>query len=320
MRGFTVCSASRSEQVKLTIRFDRENLVSPGERKLIETLPRPPLEANVSFNGLYIVEWLHDSPCEPRTGWELHLKMEHLRPGWSRYVRCETKNDVFRAIGNATVVRGVAPILHIECHGDDAGLGNGASDEKILWDELRPLLQALNLASECNLLVFIAACEGFAGIKALTEGPRAAAAVLIGPASPLDTDQLAAATDTFYSEFARGNAHLQTVVDAMNAQCGVHFEPELMALLAFEATVERMVVDARDERRFERMERMRARLSDAGKSTEAMSHFDEITAKAAQHTWDILFMLDRYPSNASRFGVDIVGLARRIAAFRGRAW
>jgi hypothetical protein len=309
---------------RLRGQFDWENSVSPSERKLIELLPRPPLQAHISFNGLYIVEWLQDSPSEPRTGRDLHLKMERLRPGWSRYVRCETKEDVFRAIRNATVVEGVAPILHIECHGDDLGLGNGASNEEILWDELRPFLQELNLASGCNLLVFIAACEGFAGIKALTEGPRAPAAALVGPASPIDTGQLAAATHAFYSGLPCGNTHLQTMVDAMTAQCGVHFEPEPMALLAFESMVERMVVDSRGQNRTNRMGRMRARLSelglDAAKLADAMSQFDEIMATSAQQTWDTFFMLDHYPSNASRFGVDLVGVAHRIAAFRGRAF
>lgn len=298
--------------------------MSPGERKLIEILPRPPLKAPISFNGLYIVEWLQDSPSEPRTGWELHLNMERLRSGWSRYVRCDTKEDVFRAIRNSTIVDGVAPILHIECHGDDLGLGNGANNEEIVWDELRPFLQELNLASGCNLLVFIAACEGFAGIKALTEGPRAPAVALVGPASPIDTRQLATATNTFYSGLACGNAHLQTMVDAITTQCGVHFEPEPMALLAFESMVERMVVDFRGPNRANRMDRMRARLSeiglDAAQLADAMNGFDGTEANTWQRIWDTFFMLDRHPENDARFGVDIVGVAHRIAAFRGRVF
>jgi hypothetical protein len=50
-------------------------------------------------------------------------------------------------------------ILDIECHGNSSGLE--LTDGSIVtWDELRPSLQSINIASRFNLLLVLACCDG----------------------------------------------------------------------------------------------------------------------------------------------------------------
>lgn len=296
--------------------------LSREELDLMERLPRPPLQASLRFNGVRIIEWLQDLPTEPRTGLQLHQRLEAIRPGWSKYVRCHTKNEVLKALQETEFSNGVGPVLHIECHGDGDGLGDGGNREDLLWDVLRPYLQELNEKCGCNLLVFVAACEGFAGIKSLTQGPRAPAAALIGPVSSIYSDDLAAASLEFYLGAIGGSDNLQSMARAATVRSGVHFEPEPMALLLYEALTEKLIEQARPHNRATRMKRLATRLSRTGliesQVTARMKNFDLIEAQVAQATWDHFFLIDRFPRNAERFGLDVAALARQIASFHGR--
>ncbi|WP_152599869.1 hypothetical protein [Noviluteimonas dokdonensis] len=215
-------------------------------------------------------------------------------------------------------------ILHIESHGNDEGIDDGSGNEFLSWDELTPVLQSLNEASGCNLLVFMAACAGFAGILALAQGPRAPAVALVGPAVKLSAYESVEAAKAFYRPLVGGTAHLQAMADASTWESGVLFEPEPIAILAWESWVQKMIIDARQANRQARIERSRDRLMKAGysksKTDALLSSFDESEAHVAQLAWDRFFMLDKHPSNASRFGVDFVEIARKIAAFYYRGF
>ena len=149
------------------------------ERALFETLPGPPEVAEIRTSNVWIVEWL--SADEAHTGRDLHDWMKERRPGWSVHVPCETKAEVIAAIARATERAqdsGMSPVLHLEAHGGNEGLGgpDGKNGKEFLtWDELTEPLQKLNLATRCNLVVVVAACIGFAGIQVLRRGPRAPA-------------------------------------------------------------------------------------------------------------------------------------------------
>ncbi|MEJ1097691.1 MULTISPECIES: hypothetical protein [unclassified Pseudoxanthomonas] len=49
-----------------------------------------------------------------------------------------------------------------------------------------------------------------------------------------------------------------------------------------------------------------------------MAEFDLNEAKIWQFSWDRFFMLDLDPENAARFGLNLLKIARRIAAHHGR--
>jgi hypothetical protein len=278
----------------------------------------PPAKAEVDVSGVLILEWLKDSPLEPRTGLELHKIIEAARPNWSTYMPCTTKADLLRAIESAASPRG--RIVHIECHGCEDGLGDGSGIEFLTWNELNLPLQILNEASNCNSLVFVAACLGFAGISALASGPRAPAAALVGPADSLSPAELFAATVAFYQTLIGGNGHLTQMAAASTASSTVHFEPESMAVMAFDVWAERLIVNARPETRALRIEAARKRLieqlhNSPQEADTQLLEFDRAESQAAQAAWDYFFMLDRAPNNATKFGVDFRLASQRVAKF-----
>ena len=158
--------------------------LTQAERALFHSLPKPPLHGGVATNNVWIIEWLYAG--NRKTVRELRDWMETLRPGWSHYISCYSGAEVIDGICQATefcLRHERVPVLHIEAHGCKTNLEgpNRRGGKDILGREnLTPPLQDLNLATRCNLLVFFAACTGFAGIQALTKGPRAPAVCMVG--------------------------------------------------------------------------------------------------------------------------------------------
>jgi hypothetical protein len=56
-------------------------------------------------------------------------------------------------------------ILHLECHGGDAGIELGDSLDAVAWNELRDLLGTLNMKNGCNVGLVLACCNGFGSLK-----------------------------------------------------------------------------------------------------------------------------------------------------------
>ena len=143
------------------------------EREILKSLPGPPATADIRTTNVWIVEWL--PPNDRPTGRLLHDWMMERRPGWSAYYSCKNKAQVIHSIERATVraqQSEMVPVLHLEAHGDEVGLGGpdeGGRSELLTWEELTAPLQELNLATRCNLVIFVAACTGFAGIKHFAE-------------------------------------------------------------------------------------------------------------------------------------------------------
>lgn len=264
--------------------------------KLLETLPKPPKSAGIQSTNVWIVEWLASN--ERPTGLLLHEWMKARRPGWSAYTRCGSKREVICAVERATSrtrESGMIPVLHLEAHGGDAGL-EGPSDpgrrELLTWDELTGPLQSLNVATRCNLVVVVAACTGFAGIGALTRGPRAPAVALVGPDAEVMPQDLLAGTKEFYRRWRDGAPRLYDIVESASREAGaVTFELEPFIDLAYEAVTEQLVVSIKT--------------CPKGLLKHLRDH--------AQRTWNELFMIDMYPENGKRFGLDMKRIVDQIA-------
>ena len=71
------------------------------------------------------------------------------------------------------------PLLHIETHGDQEGIGLG--DDGLEWQELMNALTPLNLATGCWLPVFLVACEGVRGTRMAQVMRRAPFYAIMGP-------------------------------------------------------------------------------------------------------------------------------------------
>ena len=187
------------------------------------------------------------------------------------------------------------PVLHLEAHGSEDGLAgpDGSGGQDVLrWDELTGPLQRLNLATRCNLIVVVAACTGFAAIKALTRGPRAPAVALVGPDAEAFARDLLEGTKEFYRRFQDKNAGLRRIVESASQQAGrTTFEPEPFAALFYEAFVEGIIISMRSNE----MQLM------------------QVLPTISQRIWDEMFMIDLYPENRARFGLDIRPIVDQIA-------
>lgn len=294
----------------------REIDLSSDELDLLDRLPGPPTMASIRTTNAWIVEWLN--PQDQKTGRLLHDWLQGRRPSWSAYVPCKSKADVLAAIERATVraqQSGIMPLLHLEAHGDEIGLGGPdglGGSELLTWEELADPLQRLNLATGCNLVVLVAACTGFAGVKAFFRGPRAPAVALVGPTDRIVEGDLLRGTKEFYRCWGDEDPKLMDIVASASREAGsVGFEMEPFAVLAFEAMAEALIVSLRPEER-----RRRAEVCRQGMQTLREFSDPEIERRLSllpaippsadlQAEWDRLFMIDVWPENREKFGVDM---------------
>ena len=265
------------------------------EQEIVDSLPGPPPISRIVSTNLWIIEWLPLQ--EQRTGQQLYKWANMIRPKWSRYCLCHSKCEVINAIREATSYTRSnhrAPILHIEAHGAKAGLEGpcGQGLEFLTWPELCVPLQELNVATNCNLLVFIAACTGFAGIGAFYQGPYAPAVALAGPDSTVIPGELLQITKEFYRRLMDENASLTDMAtSASRESASVVIEWEPFPVLAFEAFAKNLVLELR-----------RLSTEIALPQSEISRQIDSIDL--TQRIWDKLFLIDQNPNNAERFGVN----------------
>jgi hypothetical protein len=299
--------------------------LTSGERELVERLPGPLELAGIRASNIWIVEWLPLGETE--TGRLLHDWMKQRREGWSVHFSCGSKKEVFAAIAKATERANCAelhPVLHIEAHGGDVGLegpnGHGGS-ELLTWDELTEPLQALNLATRCNLVVVVAACTGFAGIKALRSGPRAPAVALVGPDAPVSPTNLLWGAKEFYRRWLDEKPRLTKIAESASREAAtVSFEWEPFAILAYDALVESLIRSMRPGERSKRAQRVRQRLlKECGLSeVEAEARLAGMPVlppwQGLQQTWDEMFMIDIEPANRDRFGLDLRTIVDRMTS------
>jgi len=302
-----------------------ETGLSPVEQELLDRLPGPPPGANIRTNEVWILEWLH--PQDRMTGRQLHNWLQHQRPSWSMYVSCGSKAEILAALATVTNrarQSNLIPLLHIEAHGDEDGLegpdGTGGADF-LCWEELADPLQQLNLATACNLVVFIAACTGFAGIKAFYRGPRAPAVALVGPVDRIMDGDLLRGTKEFYRRYRDPDPRLiEVVANASNEAGAVGFELEPFAVLAFEAMAQVLIVSLRHDERSRRAEKLRRRMQAtqqlANSEIERQLSILPVIPSAAdlQLQWNRLFMIDLWPENHEKFGVDMALVRETLLA------
>jgi hypothetical protein len=298
--------------------------LTESERTLIDNLPKPPAAAKVQTTNIWIIEWL--STGERRTGEELHDWMEQQRPGWSIYSRCVTKEEVIRSIEQAayaTQQNRMVPVLHIEAHGGSIGIApsRDSQAELLKWEELTSPLQQLNVATNCNLVVVVAACLGFAAIQALTQGPRAPAVALVGTDSAVNESDLLLGTKEFYRRIRNEKPRLIDIAETASGEMrGADFEVEPLAMLAYEASIEQVIRERRPVERQARIERLRERMHRESSFSEEeierrLSRLPDIPPSAdLQEIWDHMFMIDLDPTNEERFGLNWAEIRSQILA------
>ncbi len=300
-------------------------VLSSAEREILARLPGPPAIATIQTTNVWIIEWLNHQ--DQKTGSHLHDWIQARRPGWSAYISCTNKADVLDAIFCATArarQSGLIPLLHLEAHGNEFGLGGPdghGGTELLSWEELTNPLQQLNFETACNLVVFIAACIGFSGIKAFNRGPYAPAVALVGPVDRILDGDLLKGTKEFYRRYCDDNPKLIDMVECASRDAGVvGFEIEPFAILAFEAMVESLIVSLRPEERKRRTASCKQRMRNLqifpdSEIERRLSILPVIPRREdLQAEWDRLFMIDIWPENRKRFGVDMMVVRNSVLA------
>jgi len=221
------------------------------------------------------------------------------------------------------------PVLHLESHGCKLGLkgpdSTGHSSELLTWNELTIPLQKLNLATRCNLVVFVAACIGFAGILALYQGPRAPAVALVGPDGPLPPSSLLWGSKEFYRRWQDTYPRLSAVAENASRETQpITFKWEPFAILAYDALIEWLIVPTRPAEHLRHKERVRQRILAENRfpSSETESRLAEVPPLPLwvelQQVWDQLFMIDLYPENRERFAVDMRLIVESVLKVHGQ--
>uniref|UniRef100_UPI004057C7CC hypothetical protein n=1 Tax=Candidatus Electronema sp. TaxID=2698783 RepID=UPI004057C7CC len=303
--------------------------MTEDEQKLIDELYGLPKEGYFKRpTHIWIIEWL--SSNDPHTGRELHKRMQEYKYFQSIYWKCSSKDEVLAAIERAATDaehHGIIPLIHLEAHGSTKGLSDREKGVNgLTWDELTNPLQRLNIATRFNLIVLIAACQGYAGIltfvKALKESRLTAPALVIaGPYDDLKPKQVLDSTQEFYRRLSDQPTNFDDAIVSASNEVNCKIDRTIFPVLLYDEMLENLIVSMREDQRVARMNRTREqflkenkkkRLSPEEKRRLAEAYSPSFQANITQQGWDAIFMMDIFPENKKRFGVDWLNVTKKI--------
>jgi len=289
------------------------------------------VDARIYFGRIQIIEWLRDE--DRKTGRELFDLLQPLGAAATPSVdtvfhSVATRAEFLALLRNVETqfgADGVIPLLHVETHGSEGGIGV-SEDEGFDFMELAQQLMPLNQLTGLRLFVVLAACKGLWGTKMSLPSERAAFQVLLGPIRSVTEGEVATAIQAFYrSAFAERNG--DKAVDAMNAAVGpatptfgpvsaaMGFKMVYQEWLATRFTpeaIDRTVEDMNaargaillalngGERSQEQVEADRIRIRAELENHEG--HFQEFRSR--------YFMIDLFPENDARFPITLADMQK----------
>ena len=103
------------------------------------------------------------------------------------------------------------PMIHIECHGDEEGFSL-ADGSLIDWPDLKLPITELNVATELNLMIAVAACTGGALAKIISTGDRAPFWGLIGPTRTMLPQELENGFRSLYATLLKTKSAADAVI------------------------------------------------------------------------------------------------------------
>ncbi|MBB3169007.1 hypothetical protein [Simiduia aestuariiviva] len=279
------------------------------------------------FNKLWIIESLSDG--ELKTG--LHL-YEGLFPSIKKeqpelIVSLEQPNskDEFlyclETIYKDVVENRNYPLIHLECHGCEKGLGL-ANKEIVEWNEIRDLLIQINFACEVNLLVVVAACKGAYLIHTATQLDRAPFYAIVGSEQEVKAGELQADFTEFYKSFflsLNGNK----AIESLNRQAKktnrlYHFVgAEVLFLKAFRKYHRDHCIGKAKQSRLEDLVTKAMVMPEVSRNgvnwarNQAKEWFKNEQEPAFERMKARFFWLDEYPHNQERFTVSYVDVLQQ---------
>lgn len=267
---------------------------------------------NLHFSKLLIAESIPVG--EYPSGRHLYETLEPLPAALNLPIQIAYANVPTRAafeafIGEAMgeIAGGHTPVLHIECHGNDDGIGLANGRDFIAWEELRDYLVPLNVATRMNLMVSIAACYGVFAIRELLPSARAPFLAALSTDREAYPDELYRGFVAFYRtllETLDGDQALEQIrhdgpgapfffIDALS-----HFK------LIYRNYIARMCTAEQYRRRAELIQ------EEQREQGVRVVNLDAIVQRliadqqpAFERLWREHFLIDLYPGNAERFPV-----------------
>ena len=188
-----------------------------------------PVTRKASFNSVLVLESL--SAGEPATGQDLsnNVLAQYATGPTSihfAYTPIPDLNSFLAVIATITAdvrQKDVRPVLHIETHGGDDGLGL-ASGALLDWTTLKDNLIPLNIAMRNNLLVVAAACDGGNLINTIGPTDRAPVWGIVGPSRPMFPSDFATAFPRFYEVLLK-TRNLNNAVTALRRANSHYLDP-----------------------------------------------------------------------------------------------
>ncbi len=163
------------------------------------------------FSKVTIIQSLQegDSP----TGRDLYEEIDNANSFYTRgltieFLNISEKSQLFSLLSRleTEAKKGLYPLIHIETHGseDKTGLILSSGDY-VSWKELKEPLTKINIASELNLLIILAACYGGYLASIIDPTDRAPCWGLIGPDDSVGSDFILKSFSEFYRTLLEKN-------------------------------------------------------------------------------------------------------------------
>jgi hypothetical protein len=291
--------------------------------------PVPPGSELSRVGRIWVLESLGDD--DRHTGIAIREHLRDLFIAWENppevtYRDIASGAALFAALEEvrADVERtGRYPILDIECHGFDDHSGVALRDGSgATWAELKPHLQAINLASRFNLVLIMACCSGgYFSIEERLHEPATFLAYL-GPTTEVDAGELERALKAFFTAlFDRRD--VSEAINAMNvAQPGfpyVYMTAEGVFRDVGEGYL-RTVSSTRARRARARAWIINGRRQGEPRPSSVAKAVTLMEAAERQSFAGMIrsyFALDAFPENAERFPVDYWQIWRAAQRPRG---
>jgi hypothetical protein len=271
---------------------------------------------NEHRTGRELVDWMQSEGFQDRRGIELHVVN-------SRIELLDTISDLATSTSRGEPY----PLIHIEAHGEDLPLPTGyigpdgqGDRDLVAWEDLTPRLVDVNVATQCNLLLVSAACWGHAAILAACRTDRVPFAACVGFTSSVYDFDLLESMKEFSCRLLDNPAQLIDVVTSAEQKLpDAGLEMESIPVLSYETLTQNMREYLEPNAFHERALNLAMRLIDDGlpnigqfpySSARVQLHTQQ--AAIAQITWNRRFMIDLFPGNEARFGVDVKAIVNRM--------
>lgn len=275
------------------------------------------MNAEILFNKVWVIESLHDDDRE--TGKSLYnnvlLPISLREKKWTTEIACPRDRDgFFKALSDIETEAntGTYPIIHLECHGSKKGLELSNYDF-ITWPELRDALIRINIASQLNTIIIVAACNGIYLINASTQLDRAPFWAVIGPIDEISDLALKRDFSAFYETFFQ-NFSGDDAINALNK--GVSFSERIYHFRSAPAIFKQAYVKYHKTNCIGKGKKIRleALVTEAMKVpdisskgvTWARKHIKAELSKDLKHFIKFknqFFMIDMFPNNEQRFSL-----------------